>query len=287
MANPRLSIILLDWSVRESFHVFEYLKRQTFPRYQFEIIWVEFYSRRAAMRYDADKFIILDFPKDVYYHKHLMYNAGILNATGDIVVICDSDSILKETFLTSIADSFERDLNIVLHLDQVRNKDRKFYPFNYPKIADILGRGCVNWEASDKRTRGLHDTRDYLHSRNYGACMAAWRNDLLQIRGADEHIDYLGYNCGPYDMTFRLVNLGLKEIWHKREFLYHVWHPSEGGSMNYSGPHDGKNMSTRALENRSNGRVLPWLENLAYSGGDLIDQERVSSWSSLKLKIPA
>jgi hypothetical protein len=146
----------------------------------------------------------------------------------------------------------------------------------------------VNWLANEKRTRGINDLHgDPLHSRNYGACMAAWRNDLLQIRGADEHIDYLGYNCGPYDMTFRLVNLGLQEVWHQREFLYHVWHPSEGGSMNYSGPHDGKNMSTRALENMSSGRILPWLENHAYSGGALLDRERMQQWSSLKLKIPA
>jgi hypothetical protein len=36
--------------------------------------------------------------------------------------------------------------------------------------------------------------------------MAARRRGLLAIGGADEHIDYLGYMCGPYELTFRLMN---------------------------------------------------------------------------------
>ena len=79
-----------------------------------------------------------------------------------------------------------------------------------------------------------------LHTRNYGSCMAALKEDLLKIGGADEHFDYLGYICGPHDMTYRLINAGVREVWHPSEFTYHTWHPNQGGSADHEGPHDGK-----------------------------------------------
>ena len=44
---PRLSLILLDWSVRESFHLLHYLRHQSVDRDQFEVIFIEYYSRTA------------------------------------------------------------------------------------------------------------------------------------------------------------------------------------------------------------------------------------------------
>ena len=45
--SPKVSIILLDWSCRESFHSLDYLNNQTISREQYEIIWIEYYSRRS------------------------------------------------------------------------------------------------------------------------------------------------------------------------------------------------------------------------------------------------
>ena len=72
------------------------------------------------------------------------------------------------------------------------------------------------------KTTGLLDNVDPLHTRNYGACMSALREDLLKIGGADEHIDYLEHICGPYEMTFRLVNAGKREVWYRRVPLSRV-----------------------------------------------------------------
>jgi hypothetical protein len=231
-------------------------------------------------------------PKKVYYHKHLMYNAGIVLSRGAIVAICDSDAIVKDTFVETILQAFKQDPNIVLHLDQVRNNDRRFYPFNYPTIEEVIGEGSINWKAG--KTTGLWDSADILHTRNYGACMAAARDDLIKIGGADEHIDYLGHVCGPYEMTFRLINKGRREVWHPAEFLYHVWHPGQAGEKNYIGPHDGRHMSTRALLARLTGRNLPFLENsaiqsLRLSGNrfspedickNIVSVENLRSWST-------
>ena len=273
-APPKVSVVLLDWSCRESFHILDYLSNQTAPREQYEVIWVEYYNRRSpeisakllenekAGRSPAiDQWIVLEMPEDVYYHKHLMYNVGILACRGKIVVICDSDALVKPTFIESIIKAFEQDPNIVLHMDEVRNVNKRFHPFNSPSFEEVLGEGCLNWR--NGKTTGVLDKEDPLHTRNYGACMAALRSDLVDVGGADEHQDYLGHICGPYELTFRLANAGKKEVWHQSEFLYHVWHPGTNGRKNYLGPHDGYNMSTTALELLRSDRTVPLAENPA------------------------
>jgi len=284
--HPEISVILLDWSVRESFHSLHYLNNQTFPRDKYELIWIEFYDREAPqLQHHADSFkndlfvdkwIILRNTKDTYYHKHFMYNVGIALAEGKICVISDSDAMYQPTFLTSIHKAFERDPNQVVHVDQVRNENRKYYPFNYPDIAEVLkDKECVNWVGHT--TVGLNNSSDMLHEANYGACMAARREDLIRIGGADEDLDYLGHICGPYELTFRLTNLGKKETWLRHEFLYHTWHPGQSGHDNYGGPHD-RNVSLRALEARESGLTQPSLENLAIKelrNGNIVTKEEV------------
>lgn len=267
-ARPKVSLILLDWSVRESFHLLHYLSLQDVDRDLFEVIVVEFYSRVSnaieAHADQVDTWALLRMPEECYYHKHLMYNAGILLAHGEICVICDSDAMVRPGFIRSIISSFEAAPDIVLHIDQFRNSRRDLYPFCYPTFEEVTGRGCINHVAGV--TRGLVDDRDTIHSRNYGACMCAKRADLIAIGGADEHVDFLGHICGPYDMTFRLVNKGLKEVWHQTEFMYHTWHPGQAGENNYLGPHDGRHVSTTALDALRERRVLPLVENASIRG---------------------
>jgi len=55
----------------------------------------------------------------------------------------DSDAIVRGTFVQSALDTFEQNPDIALHYDQVRNHDKKYYPFNYPPIEEILtGKHC-------------------------------------------------------------------------------------------------------------------------------------------------
>lgn len=265
-----VSIILLDWSVRHSYHILDYLRDQTAARDRYEVIWIEYYAQKALGIEKKIKdsiangrpaplniWVMMEMPRNIYYHKHLMYNIGIIISSGRIITFCDSDAVVKPTFIESIIDSFEREEDIVLHMDEVRNVDKRLYPFSYPSIERIEGKGCINMMGG--KPMGLVDENDPLHIRNYGACMSALRKDLIAIGGADEHIDYLGNICGPYDMTFRLRNYGKKEVWHKGEWLYHIWHPGQFGAGNYKGPHDGRDMSKVAL----NALISKWIEPLA------------------------
>lgn len=286
--NPEVSIILLDWSCRESCHSIDYLNSQTVSRKRYEIIWIEYYNR---IFYDIkkkmnecltkgkqpllDQWIILDMSQNIYYHKHLMYNTGIIAARGSIICFADSDAVFSPSFVESIIQTFSSNTEIVLHIDEIRNTDSRFYPFNYPSIEDILGKGRIQWCDG--------------HHRNYGACMCALKKDLIEIGGADEHRDFLGHICGPYDMTFRLINAGRCEIWHENEYLYHVWHPGTEGEKNYSGPAVGA-MSATAYDALETGRILPLVENPAINilrTGLLrhaVRQEKMTEWAIEKVR---
>jgi hypothetical protein len=275
--SPKVSFILLDWSCRESFHSLDYLAEQTVDRDDYEIIWIEFYQRRAAelekkladyitrgRPAPIDLWTIIGMERSSYYHKHLMYNIGIVQSRGDILVICDSDAMFPPNFVETVVTAFQENPDSVIHFDEVRNAREDFYPFNYPSFEELLGAGVINWR--DGKTTGLWDMADPLHTRNYGACFCAGRADLIAIGGADEHLDYLGHVCGPYELTFRLINKGLSEIWHDEVFLYHTWHPGSDGDFNYIGPHDGRHMSTTALAIRETRRVMPLVENATIRG---------------------
>lgn len=293
--NPELSIILLDWSCRESFHALEYLNNQSVPRDQYEILWIEYYNRLASQIQEGlercsaqnkppmvDQWIVMGMPENICYHKHLMYNVGILESRGKIICICDSDAIFPPAFVETVLQTFAVHKDIVLHLDEICNDSKRFYPFNNPSIEEIIGEGCVNWV--NGKSRGILAQEDTIHLRNYGACMCALQKDIIDVGGADEHIDYLGHICGPYDLTFRLVNAGKREIWHEDVYIYHVWHPGNTGQGNYLGPHDGYNMSTPALKARETGRIMPLDENPAVRAARLgllsfaVRQEKINQW---------
>lgn len=297
---PKVSFVLLDWKCRESFHSLDYLADQDVPRHDYEIIWIEYYAHRSKEIGDKisdykgkgrpapiDLWVIMNMPDNLYYHKHLMYNIGIAKSRGDIVIICDSDAMFTKSFVRTVIGNFERTPEIALHFDEVRNSKQDFYPFNYPPFELLTGDGAINWR--DGKTTGLWDTEDPLHSRNYGACLCARRSDLIAIGGADEHMDYLGHVCGPYELTFRLVNKGLKEVWHESEFLYHTWHPGSDGDFNYIGPTDGRHMSSTALEALETGRIMPLTENpvirherengVPPANGQFIDPACLTAWT--------
>lgn len=266
--SPKVSVILIDWGVRESFHSLHYLNRQTVDREDYELIWVEFYDRRpealrqlvAGDQAILDQWLTLGYPDDYIFHKHRLYNVGLLAAAGDICVICDSDAMFSPTFIEKIIVAFAETPDAVVHVDEVRNINQALYPFCYPTMEQVLGPGCINW--SNGTSLGLDNSPDMLHHANYGACMAARRQDLLAIGGADEHLDYLGYVCGPYELTFRLLNHGRHERWLRDEYLYHTWHPNQYGfNTDYQGPHDGMHLALLALEARATFRVKPCLRN--------------------------
>ena len=266
--TPLITLILVDWGVRESFHLLDYLKNQTIDNSQYEITLIEFFSKKSKAaevhKSQIDTWLLLENSVNMPYHKHVMYNQGVSIANGEICVICDSDAMVKPTFLESIIKSFAENPNIVLHIDQFRNNSKGYYPFNFPSFDEVIGEGCIN--NSNGKTRGIFQEEDVIHARNYGACMSVLKKNFIKIGGADEHPEYAGYICGPYDLTFRMQNAGLKEVWLDNEFTYHTWHPGAAGTDENFGWSDGLSMSGVALDALVTGRVLPLLGSKHFLG---------------------
>lgn len=275
--NRKISIIMLDWNVRESYHSIEYLNKQKdVLREDYEIIWIEYFNKKAkelsdyAKRGFIDKHIVLG--RKGVYRKHVMYNEGVLISKGEIVVISDSDAMYSSTFVRSVIDCFAENPNIVLYLDEIRNSNSCFYPFRFPAWDEVLNTpGLINWDYRRKKTVGLVEDDERLKAkhgfgvinlRNYGACFCARRKDIIQAGGFDEHETYDGHVCGPYELGWRLVNAGLKEVWHHNEFLMHVYHPWISAERDIIGPHIRFNSAT-ALKHKDDGTIFPIVENEA------------------------
>jgi len=253
---PLVSIILLDWSCRERFHAVDWLNRQTVPREQYELIWVELFDRvvpRAIESADA----LITCNQVGTYHKHKGYNAGLLQSRGLVTTVCDSDAVFPSDFIASIINSFqlgsgEPEPLVLMHYEWRTDSE-------YPnELANIDGLSRFKW----------HDLWP-----NVGACVSVRRMDAIRFGGFDEHSSYQGFICGPYDLAWRLVNAGLPEVWHDAAVaLWHFAHPApyfDPRLFSFSNlrrwfeityPHCEYHALT-AVEAFSTGRVLPLREN--------------------------
>jgi len=257
-SSPKVSIILLDWSCRESLHALEWLQRQNVPRHEYELIWVELYDRVLPEALEhAD--VVVTLNQKGLYHKHVGYNVGLLLARGEIITICDSDAVFPPNFIRSIQTAFhepatDRLRSLVLMHDELRTS------LTYPKSlmdAEVL-KDASRWQWWEVTP-------------NAGACMSVLRDDALRFGGFDECRSYRGYLCGPYDLGWRLVNAGIPEIWHDRStVIWHFAHPDPVGVngmtpsvrrlFENSYPHVDLHALT-AVEHFSTGRLLPKREN--------------------------
>jgi hypothetical protein len=252
---PDVSIILLDWSVRESFHALNWLSMQDVPRATYELIWLDLYDRVVPEAMEKADIVITCRQKGMY-HKHMGYNIGLLHSRGRIITVCDSDAVFPPNFVSSIVstlncnDSGGPSPLVLMHYEW-RTSEK--YPPNLSSIAELSN---YSWQELWP---------------NVGACMSVRRKDALRFGGFDEHRSFKGYLCGPYDLGWRLINAGIPEIWHDESTaLWHFAHPDPVASFRQQlslemareimYPHLEGHALT-AVEAFSSGRILPLLEN--------------------------
>ena len=254
--RPLVSVILLDWSCRERFHSLDWLKNQSIPREQYELIWVELFERvvpKALLESD----VLLTCGQKGTYHKHKGYNAGLLQSRGQIVTVCDSDAVFPPDFIESIIRCFGlsggEPENLVLMHHEWRTDSE------YPEhLASIDGVSAFTWKELWP---------------NVGACVSVRHADAIRFGGFDEHDSYRGFICGPYDIAWRLVNAGLPQTWHDASTaLWHFAHPAPYFHprrfslenlrrwFEVTHPHCEYHALT-AVEAFSTGRMLPLQEN--------------------------
>lgn len=257
--KPKLSIILLDWSCRERFTALDWLNKQDIAKCEYELIWVELFSRVIPEVIEkAD--VVITCNQSKVYHKHVGYNVGLLQARGELICVCDSDAVFPMDFVRSILKSFGIE------------KDR------FSKSHQVLMH--YEWRTSQTYPDGISDAEILKDKErwewwplivNEGACVSFRREDAIRFGGFDEHPSYSGYLCGPYDLAWRLVNAGWHEIWHDSSVaLWHFAHPDPIGSngqkaslkqlLEKAYPHLEGHALT-AVEAFSTGRFQPLKEN--------------------------
>jgi hypothetical protein len=254
--NPLVSVILLDWTCRESFHALDWLGKQDVPRDQYELLWVELYDRVVPAAMEKGDVLITCGQKGLY-HKHVGYNVGLLQARGQVVTICDSDAVFPPQFVRSIMEQFnlgkpsDPTPKVLMHHEW---RGRDLYP---TELSDVSELSRFKWAKL---------------APNVGACMSVRRIDAIRFGGFDEHPSFRGYICGPYDLGWRLINAGIPEKWHDPSVaLWHFAHPDPPASFDQrfswkmyreaTQPHFEFNAVT-AVEAFSTGRLLPLRENV-------------------------
>jgi hypothetical protein len=247
---PTVSVILLDWSCRESLHALQWLAHQTVPRETYELIWIELYARVLPEALDKADTVITCKQTGIY-HKHVGYNVGTLHARGEIITVCDSDAVFPPDFVESILQAFTPPhAPVLMHYEY---RTRESYPANLREINQ------------------LHQFKWAELWPNVGACMSVRKADAIRFGGFDEHPSFRGYLCGPYDLGWRLINAGRPEVWHPPSVaLWHFAHPDPPASFGQSfswkrwreiaHPHVEFHALT-AVEAFATGRLLPLKEN--------------------------
>lgn len=255
-ARPRVSVILLDWSVREYYQSLHFLHEQDVPRDHYELIWVELYDRVAPIAMEKADWVIT-CNQSGNYHKHIGYNVGLLHARGEIVTVCDSDAVFPQDFIASSLRTFEKH-----GADELRSLVLMHYQWRTASLYPDSGLASRN-EIAQYSWAPLWP--------NVGACMSVQTADAIRFGGFDEHRSYRGYWCGPYDLGWRMVNAGIPEIWHDPSTaIWHFAHTNPSGEFlikntrkvrrEKSYPHVDFHAYT-AMEAFASGRLLPRQEN--------------------------
>lgn len=238
--SKELSIILLDNSVRERFHTLDWLSNQTVPRDKYELIWVEAHDRVVPVVKDKVDHLITMHQQGIPL-KHASENAGLIQAEGRIVTMCDADAVYPPEFVASVVDSFNNEgRQVLMHYEDRSSSE-------YPDGATL---------EQIKRMK-------FSVWPNVGACLSMLRRDAIGFGGVDEHESYRGLICGPNELTWRMINSGVPEVWHELH-IYHFRHPgSDGSAVNEVGPQQQhvKWHNLTAVEGFRSGRLLPLVEN--------------------------
>lgn len=201
----RVSVVMIDGQFREHTFGAEYFSKQDFP--DLEVIWVEFYSKvpEHVRAQKNVKVITLNNPDDKMYHSSFCFNRGIVEATGELIVIPDADQVVKPDFirqLDAIHGQYEKLVVYAYRYDEVEKGQLQSLDFKE------LEKKCV-----------------LKNPMNYGGCLSVRKKWLLQMNGYEQHkIMQSGFHANGMDMYTRFKNFGLAVMWATDLKLFHPWH---------------------------------------------------------------
>ncbi|MGA9667120.1 MAG: glycosyltransferase family A protein, partial [Gallionella sp.] len=100
----KISVVMVDGSFRENFHIIGSLASQTFPEEDYEVLWVEFYAdvNDSLKENDDIRVITLGNSPDKEYHSSYCFNEGIRQSKGEVLIIPDADVMVEPTLLETV-----------------------------------------------------------------------------------------------------------------------------------------------------------------------------------------
>jgi hypothetical protein len=207
--HPRISIIMVDGSFRESFHAIDFFRTQTLPPSDFELLWVEYYDKihpllqaKLAMH---PNFRAVALGNRGTYHSSYCFNAGILASKGEVLVIADADVVIERDFLEKVWHEHQTNDKMVMYV----------YRYDEPH----------RLHSAEISLENLKKTCVLKNPANYGGCLTVRKKWLLEINGYEQHPVFgTGDHANGRDVYTRLKNLGLDVRWHPQLKLYHPWH---------------------------------------------------------------
>jgi hypothetical protein len=224
---PHISIIMIDGSFRERFHAVKYLSQQTLLPSAYEIIWVEYYNQLhpelATLMAQSTNTQTICLNRTGEYHSSYCFNAGIMAAQGELILIPDADVVVKPDFLGKLWALHQTNEHLVTYC----------YRFNEPH-------GKHQPEISINH---LAQVAVLTHPSNWGGCVGARKKWFLEVNGYEQHpLFATGDHGNDFDIYTRFKNLGLHVCWPRDPVLYHPWHP---GTLVYAYTHKLQAILTR------------------------------------------
>ncbi|MBN1680161.1 MAG: glycosyltransferase family 2 protein [Anaerolineae bacterium] len=208
--TPRVSVIMIDGSFRESFHAIDFFCNQTLRPDEYELIWVEYTDAVSPeLQAQIDKYTharIIMLGRSGLYHSSYCFNAGIMAARADLVVIPDADVVVEPDFLESVWHEHQALDKLAMYIHRLDEP-----------------------EAAHKTPANLGHLKNVCEIRspgNFGGCLTVRKKWLLVINGYEQHPVFAsGFHGNGFDINMRFRSLGLYILWHPTLRLYHPWHP--------------------------------------------------------------
>ena len=201
----KISVIMVDGGFRQNTYSAEYFTKQDFTDY--EVIWVDYYDSIHPKVAHLPGIISITLKKNGPYHSSYCFNRGIMEASGEVIVIPDADQIVKPDFLSKV-------WHIHSHYDSLVT-----YGYRYDEIDKDTLKSFSFGELEDKCI--------LKNPFNYGGCLTVRKKWLLKVNGYEQHpIFRSGFHANGLDLHTRFKNLGLSIQWHPELKLFHPWHPN-------------------------------------------------------------
>jgi glycosyltransferase involved in cell wall biosynthesis len=204
-----VSVVMNDAGFREKVHGARGFSNQTFPDDRYEIIYVDYYNKPHPNLAEYPKVKVMCLNESPPLKNAKVYNAGLLAARGELVIVPDADCIVMPNFIWELWKEHQKKEVLAMYC----HRYNEVKPGTLKNLSlEELERVCVK---SNKL--------------NFGACLSIRKKWLMAIGGWDEMEEqWTDIHCINRDLAIRIGSYGIPIEWNSNLKLYHPWHPQTG-----------------------------------------------------------